>query len=130
MIDREKQKKQVKELYKQKLSFTEIEKRVGITHTTARRWLIQMGLYENRNVTTQSNIIEMYKSGKGSIEIAMDLGLTRTYVLAVLKDKKIKTDEETKVDDLESSLANITLEKMMIDGVMYEDVTPLIFAEG
>lgn len=130
MIDREKQKKQVKELYKQNLSFTEIEKRVGITHTTARRWLIEMGVYENRNVTTQSNIIEMYKAGKGSIEIAMDLGLTRTYVLAVLKDKKIKTDEETKVDDLESRLANITLEKMMIDGVVYEDVTPLIFAEG
>lgn len=134
MIDREEQKRQVNELYKQNLSLSEIARRVGIAHTTARRWVIEEGNYENRTGTTQSTIIALYKEGKGSIQIALDMGLTRTYVLAVLKDAKIEIDENLKEQDelqyAENKLANITLEKMIIDGIKYEDVTPLIFIEG
>ena len=133
MVDRSEQKNQVMELCKQNLTQTEIAKRVGVSITTVRRWIKETGT-KNKVGVSQSNLIKrMYEEGKGSIQIAMDLGLTRTYVLAVLKDKNIKTDEETvkkNTDDEENRLVNRTLEKMMIDGVMYEDVMPLIFAEG
>ena len=128
-MHKKEQKKQVIELSKQNLTQSEIARIVGVSHTTVRRWLNENGINNKVGISQSSTIAKMYEEGKGSIQIAMELGLTRTYVLAILKDKKIKIDEEVKKDDEETKLANITLEKMMIDGVLYEDVMPLIFAE-
>ena len=128
-MHKKEQKKQVIELSKQNLTQSEIARIVGVSHTTVRRWLNEKGINNKVGISQSSTIAKMYEEGKGSIQIAMELGLTRTYVLAILKDKKIKIDEEVKKDDEETKLANIKLEKMIIDGVLYEDVMPLIFAE-
>lgn len=128
-MHKKEQKKQVIELSKQNLTQSEIARIVGVSHTTVRRWLNENGINNKVGISQSSTIAKMYEEGKGSIQIAMELGLTRTYVLAILKDKKIKIDEEVKKDDEETKLANIKLEKMIIDGVLYEDVMPLIFAE-
>lgn len=128
-MHKKEQKKQVIELSKQNLTQSEIARIIGVSHTTVRRWLNENGINNKVGISQSSTIAKMYEEGKGSIQIAMELGLTRTYVLAILKDKKIKIDEEVKKDDEETKLANIKLEKMIIDGVLYEDVMPLIFAE-
>ena len=121
------------ELYKNGNTLAEIAKKLDISISTARKYVICMGYNTNKQRNLTENILKLHEEGRNTNEIACMLDCSKTTVLDTLKQngfgRKKSMNEEEKEQNLnfaEDRLANLVLEKVIIDGIYYEDITPLL----
>ena len=121
------------ELYKAGNTLTEIANQLDISISTARKYVICMGYNTNKKRNLTVNILKLYGEGRNTNEIACMLDCSKTTVLDTLRQngfgRKTSRNEEEKEQNLnfaEDRLANLVLEKVIIDGICYEDITPLL----
>lgn len=123
------------QMYERGMNVTEIAQKLGCALSTASLYLKESGVKKNRTAELVQKITEMYAGGATISKIKKELGISNTFIMSVLKKKGLRKriyfqseidliDENTKF--AEDRLANFTPEKMLVDGVMYEDVTPIL----
>ena len=127
--------KRVQEMFSQNMKITDMAKELGCGISTVSGYLKELGIKETRTAVLTQKIKEMYSVGKTISQICFELEVSNTFVRTVLKKCGYRKSHYSKTEiDLinedkkfaEDRLANLTLEKMLVDGVMYEDVTPIL----
>jgi len=100
---REEKYNKIKKMYlEEKLSTTEIGKRLGVSSTIPQRILKSMGLTRSISEAKKgkkmgsklptTKIVDMYLNGKSSITIAKELGCSKSSVLKILRDNGVERD--------------------------------------
>ncbi len=122
----------VGEMYKNGQDVDNIAKELQLSVHTVRKYLKDLGFNKRNTEKLKRNIFKLYGEGYNTNQIAYELDCSVKTVSTVLKEnglgKQYARGNECLIDEntkYAEDLANILLEKIMIDGKMYEDITPI-----
>ena len=124
----------IRQMYEEGMSVTNMAKELGCGISTASECLRELGIKEKKIKENTIKAQEMYKEGKTTTQISCELKVSITFVRNALKKCGLGTrdvfhPEKDLINEstifAEDRLANLVLEKVMIDGKMYEDITPI-----
>lgn len=124
----------IRQMYEEGMSVSNMAKELGCSISTASECLKESGIKEKKTKENTKKVQEMYSAGKTTMQICDELKVTTTFVRNVIKKSGLGTrdvfhPEKDLINEntifAVDRLANIVLEKVMIDGKMYEDITPI-----
>lgn len=122
-MDKIERMKKAGELYKTGMLMQDIAKELGVHPSTVSKDITMLGL-RKKSETITNKILQLHNKGMNKVQISQELGVSKTYVRAVLRDKGLVSTysktEKNLIDEntvyAEDRLANAVLEKVMIDG--------------
>ena len=124
---------QVKEMYLQNMTVTEIAKELGCALSTVSGYVAELGI--KRGTTTEDRlklekeILRLYREGLNSPQIANEVGCSQSWAIKILRKHGIwqnRTKEENLIDENTKYADNrVVLEKITINGKKYTDITPV-----
>ena len=122
----------VREMYLKKIKEEDIAKEMNLSLSTVRGYISELGLKKRDWNRLRKKIIEMYNSGDNFECIEKETGVCRHTIRKILKKNGLLSGGRLYV--VESNLINentlfadnrVELTKIVIDGKVYQDVTPL-----
>ena len=124
----------IRKMYEDGVSVSQMASELGCAISTASEYLKELGIKQERTAKLTEQIKKKYKAGKKIKHISAELNVSETFVRTTLKKWGLNKrlffcSEENLIDEntkfAEDRLANLVLEKVLIDGKMYEDITPI-----
>ena len=121
-------------MYEEGVSVSQMANELGCAISTASEYLKELGIKQEKTAKLTEQIKRKYKAGKKLKHISDELNVSETFVRSTLKKlgihkKVFLCSEENLINEntifAEDRFADILLEKVMIDGKMYEDITPI-----
>ena len=131
-IERERRKEQVRKMYSKKIAEVDIAKKMNLSLSTVRSYITEMGLKRKNWEAIRRKSVEMYLAGTELREIAKELDVSKAYISALIRKSGVPVRRRFYV--VEENLINentvfadnrVELTKIVIDGTVWQDVTPL-----
>lgn len=125
---------QVREMYSQNMRVTEIAKALGCGSSTVSGYIAELGIRRDDTAKTEvvNEIIRLHEEGLNGTQIGNKVGRSPSSVNKILRKYgfgRYRAKTEDIMESLNISYAkdtsNIVLEKMMIGGKWYTDITPI-----
>lgn len=120
--------KQVREMFLQNISTTEIANNLGVAPSTVRKDIRQLGIRKDKTFI-DSKIIRMHLEGLNHIEIGFEVDLSPRYVGKILKkygySREARTEDSLIDANIKYADSKVVLEKIIINGKLYTDITPV-----
>ena len=120
--------KQVREMFLQNISTTEIANNLGASPSTVRKDIRQLGIRKDKTFI-DGKIIRMHLEGSSHIEIGFEVNLSPTYVGKILKkygySREARTEDSLIDKNTKYAKNRVVLEKIIINGKKYTDITPV-----
>ena len=126
-----------KELVEQGKNASEIAKILNCSVSGISKYMAEMGIRPKRSESLRFKIMRLHNLGLTNAQIAYELEVPHSYVLSTLRDNGYGRHYSKTEDNLinentvyaENRLKNLVFEKVVHDGIRYEDVTELIFLQ-
>lgn len=125
---------QVREMYSQNMRVTEIAKALGCGSSTVSGYIAELGIRRDNTYKTkvEDEIIRLHKEGLNGQQIANEIGCSQSWANKILRKcgfgrYRAKTEDIMENLNLKytKDYSNVVLEKIMIDGKWYTDITPI-----
>ena len=125
--------KQVREMYSQNMRVTEIAKVLGCASSTVSGYIAELGIGRGReNTVVENEIVRLHEEGLNGPQIAKKIGCSQAWANKVLRKYGFGR-RRAKTEDIMENLniryakdnSNVVLEKIMIGGKWYTDITPI-----
>lgn len=121
----------VKEMYLNNMGVTEIARELGCGVSTVSGHIKELGIRREEK-DYEEDILKLLQEGKGNKEICKELGVSTKKVTNVRRkygmNRELFRAEEDLIDEntkYAEDYSNIKLEKITINGKVYEDITPI-----
>ena len=126
-----------KELVEQGKNASEIARILNCSVSGISKYMDEMGIRPKRPESMRVKIMRLHNLGLTNSQIAYELEVPHSYVLATLRDNGYGRHYSKTEDNLinENTVyavdrrKNLVLEKVVVDGVNYVDITELIFLQ-
>ena len=125
---------QVREMYSQNMRVTEIAKALGCGSSTVSGYIAELGIRRDTTDRTEfeNEIIRLHEEGLNGPQIGNKVGLSQSSVNKILRKHGLGRHRVNAKDIMENlnlkyakDYSNVVLEKIMIDGKWYTDITPI-----
>lgn len=123
----------VREMYLQNMTITEISKELGCGLSTVSEYVKEMGIKKSKTkedrIKVELEILRLHTEDLNDCQIAQKVGCSQSWVNKILRKNGIwrkKSKYGGNLADTNIRYAkDIVLEKIMIGGKLYTDITPI-----
>ena len=122
----------VKEMYLNNMTVTEIARELGCGVSTISSYVKELGI-RREDKDYEEEILKLLEEGKNNKQIIKELGICSKRIAKVRRKygigaRKSFIQEEDLIDEntkYAEDYSNVKLEKIIINGKVYEDITPI-----